>query len=266
MASPCRIVVMASGSGSNFQALLDAVASGRIPNSQIVRLFVNRKTAFAVTRAEKAGIPSEYFNMVSGGFQAKGEKDAEKLAEARSRYDAALADKVIQQSPDLIVLAGWMHVFTPSFLNPLAGKGIPIINLHPALPGEYSLRPTDQLYHTRTRRCLICYGHVLSPHASYPLLTHFLLPTGQFDGAGAIERAYQDFQAGKLENNRTGIMIHYVIAQVDRGQPIMTREIECRKGETLEELEQRIHSHEHELIVEASAKVVGELLAKRDSA
>lgn len=267
MAFPCRIVVMASGSGSNFQALLDAVASGRIPNSQIVRLFVNRKTAFAVTRAEKAGIPSEYFNMVSGGFQAKGEKDAEKLAEARSRYDAALADKVIQQSPDLIVLAGWMHVFTPSFLNPLAEKGIPIINLHPALPGEYSLCPPLRLYHTHTHAgSYFCYGHVSSPHASHSLLTHSLLPTGQFDGAGAIERAYQDFQAGKLENNRTGIMIHYVIAQVDRGQPIMTREIECRKGETLEELEQRIHSHEHELIVEASAKVVGELQAKRESA
>lgn len=150
MAPPCRIVVMASGSGSNFQALLDAVASGRIPNSQIVRLFVNRKTAFAQSRAEKAGVPSEYFNMVSGGFQAKGEKDAEKLAEARSRYDAALADKVLQHSPDLIVLAGWMHVFTPSFLDKLAEKSVPIINLHPALPGECSPRPTDRLFHTHT--------------------------------------------------------------------------------------------------------------------
>lgn len=94
----------------------------------------------------------------------------------------------------------------------------------------------------------------------------FLSQLGQFDGAGAIERAYTDFKAGKLEKNRTGIMIHYVIAKVDRGEPIMTREIECREGETLEGLEQRIHSHEHELIVEATAKVVGELLAKRDNA
>lgn len=264
MASPCRIVVMASGSGSNFQAVLDAVASGRIPNSQIVRLFVNRKTAFAVSRAEKAGIPSEYFNMVSGGFQAKGEKDTEKLAEARSRYDAALADKVIQQSPDLIVLAGWMHVFTPSFLDPLAGKGVPIINLHPALPGECLLCFPDRLYPLHTS-FHVCCGYVFFSACGVTCADTALLPTGQFDGAGAIERAYQDFQAGKLENNRTGIMIHYVIAKVDRGQPIMTREIECREGEKLEELEQRIHSHEHELIVEATAKVVGELLAKRDS-
>lgn len=168
MASPCRIVVMASGSGSNFQALLDAVASGRIPSSQIVRLFVNRKTAFAVTRAEKAGVPSEYFNMVSGGFQAKGEKDTEKLAEARSRYDAALADKVIQQSPDLIVLAGWMHVFTPSFLDPLAEKGIPIINLHPALPGECSLCPSGRLLPYTHTGGYVLYGHVPFPACVLP--------------------------------------------------------------------------------------------------
>ncbi|ROV97663.1 hypothetical protein VSDG_04560 [Cytospora chrysosperma] len=217
MAPTCRIVVLASGSGSNFQALLDAVATGRIPGSQIVQLFVNRKNAYAATRAEGAGVPTEYFNMVSGGFQPKGEKDPERLREARSRYDAALAEKVIQHSPDLIVLAGWMHVFTESFLKPLAEKGVPIINLHP----------------------------------------------GRYDGAGAIERAHQDFQAGKLENNKTGIMIHYVIAEVDRGQPIMTREIECQEGEPLEGLEQRIHEQEHDLIVDATAKLAGEILAKK---
>lgn len=87
---------------------------------------------------------------------------------------------------------------------------------------------------------------------------------GRYDGAGAIERAYQDFQAGKLEDNKTGIMVHYVIAEVDRGQPIMTREIECREGESLEGLEQRIHSHEHDLVVEATAKVAGEILARKE--
>ncbi|PSR90455.1 phosphoribosylglycinamide formyltransferase [Coniella lustricola] len=219
--SPCRIVVMASGSGSNFQALLDGLSSSRISSAQIVRLFVNRKTAFAVTRAEKAGVPSEYFNMVAGGFQTKGEKDADKLREARIRYDIALADKVLAEKPDLVVLAGWMHVFTEGFLKPIAAQGVRAINLHPALPGKY-------------------------------------------DGAGAIERAYQDFQDGKLENNKTGIMIHYVIAEVDRGAPIMTKEIECKKGESLEDLEQRIHSHEHELIVAATAKVVDEIVAEKN--
>lgn len=60
-------------------------------------------------------------------------------------------------------------------------------------------------------------------------------------------------------------MIHYVIAEVDRGAPILTREIECKEGESLEGLEQRIHSHEHDLIVEATAKVVEEIVAAKNN-
>ncbi|KAK4244540.1 formyl transferase [Corynascus novoguineensis] len=223
MADPCRIVVMASGNGSNFQALIDAVSDGRIPNSKIVRLYVNRGKAYATTRAEKAGIPWEYFNLISHGFQAKGEKDALKIQESRDRYDAALAEKLLQDDskPDLVVLAGWMYVFGKHFLDPVDAAGIKIINLHPALPGKY-------------------------------------------DGAGAIERAFNDFKEGKLENNRTGIMVHYVIDKVDRGEPILVKEIECREGEDLHQLEERIHSHEHELIVEATAKVAKEIVARKN--
>ena len=112
MAGSCRIVVMASGNGSNFQALVDAVKAQRISNSQIVRLIVNRKKAYAVTRAENMGIPCTYFNMISEGFQAKEETDPEKLKEGRSKYDAALAELVLQDTVDLVILAGWLHVFT----------------------------------------------------------------------------------------------------------------------------------------------------------
>lgn len=59
-------------------------------------------------------------------------------------------------------------------------------------------------------------------------------------------------------------MVHYVIAQVDRGEPIMTREIECKEGESLEDLEQRIHSHEHEVLVAATAKVVEQVLERKN--
>ena len=86
-----------------------------------------------------------------------------------------------------------------------------------------------------------------------------------YDGANAIGRAFEDFKAGKLENNKTGIMVHYVIAQVDRGQPILTREIECREGEDLHQLEERIHSHEHQLLVEAAAKVVTEISFRKET-
>ncbi|KAK0636021.1 formyl transferase [Bombardia bombarda] len=220
---PCRIVVMASGNGSNFQALIDAVAAGQIPDSKIIRLIVNRGKAYATKRAEQAGIPWEYFNLISNGFQEKGEKDAQKIQEARDKYDAALAEKLLNgdYKPDLVVLAGFMYIFGKPLLDPLEAAGIKIINLHPALPGKY-------------------------------------------DGVNAIGRAFEDFKAGKLEDNKTGIMVHFVIDEVDRGEPILTREVECREGEDLHQLEERIHSHEHELIVEATAQVVKSILARKN--
>ncbi|GFP52387.1 phosphoribosylglycinamide formyltransferase [Trichoderma asperellum] len=220
--SPCRVLVMASGFGSNFQALIDAVAAGRIRNSKIIRLVVNRRNVQSIKRAESAGIPWEYFNLISNGFIAKGEKDEQKVAEARYRYDAALAERVLsaEEKPELIVLAGWMHVFSGGFLEPMEKAGVKVINLHPALPAL----------------------------------------TGEFDGAGAIERAFAELKAGRI--TRTGIMAHYVIQEVDRGTPIMVQEIEWN-GEELHELEDKIHSREHELIVKATAKVVDEILEKR---
>ncbi|KAG5982462.1 hypothetical protein E4U55_001865 [Claviceps digitariae] len=218
--SPCRIMVMASGFGSNFQALIDAVSTGRLQNSRIISLVTNRRNAHAIARAEKAGIPWEYFNLISNGFMRKGETDEHTVAEARRRYDAALAAKILapeREAPELIILAGWMYVFSTAFLEPLEKAGVRIINIHPALPGE-------------------------------------------FDGAMAIERAFEELKAGRL--TRTGIMAHYVIDEVDRGAPIVVQEIEW-KGEGLEELKERMHVHEHELIVKAATKVVQEIVEGR---
>ncbi|KAM3442227.1 hypothetical protein MY4824_001239 [Beauveria thailandica] len=214
---------MASGFGSNFQALIDGIASGSLPQSRIIGLITNRKTAYATARADKAGIPWQYFNLISNGFQEKGETDEAKITKARQMYDAALAAKILSapqdQRPELIVLAGWMYVFSPAFLDPIDRAGIRIINLHPAMPGE-------------------------------------------FDGANAIERAFAAFQAGTL--TRTGIMAHYVIAEVDRGAPILVQEIPW-EGEDFEALKEKIHGHEHALIVNATAKVAKEIVASRAS-
>ncbi|KAG5756037.1 hypothetical protein H9Q72_008087 [Fusarium xylarioides] len=217
--SPCRILVMASGFGSNFQALIDAISTGSLPNSRIISLIVNRRSAHATVRAEKAGIPWQYFNLISHGFLEKGETDEQKVTEGRRKYDAALAEKILSadEKPELIVLAGWMHVFSTAFLDPIQKAGLNVINLHPALPGE-------------------------------------------FDGANAIERAYDEFKAGRL--TRSGIMAHYVIAEVDRGTPILVKEIEW-KGEDLEQYKEKVHSHEHELIVNATAKVAQETVKNR---
>lgn len=90
----------------------------------------------------RPGIPWEYFNLISNGFLPKGEKDEQNVAEGRQRYDAALAAKILaadKERPELIILAGWMHVFSVPFLEPLERAGVRIINLHPALPGKFEM-------------------------------------------------------------------------------------------------------------------------------
>ena len=119
-----RLVILISGSGSNLQAILDAVAAGRI--TAVPSLVVsNRKNAYGLVRAENAGVPTAYFPF-------KPYRDAGKL---REEYDADLAGLIRPYQPDLIILAGWMHILSAAFLNHFPNK---VINLHPALPGQFA--------------------------------------------------------------------------------------------------------------------------------
>ena len=73
---------------------------------------------------------------------------------------------------------------------------------------------------------------------------------GDLSGAGCIERAWEEFQQGKRTS--TGIMIHYVIAEVDMGAPIVQQKVDMEGCKSLEELQQRVHEAEHKLIVEGA--------------
>ena len=118
-----RLVVFISGSGTNLQALIEAVEAGELA-AEIVLVVSNRLQAYGLTRAESAGIPTLYFPL-------KPYKDA---GLDRVRYDADLAEQIRAYQPDLIVLAGWMHVLSPAFLDQFSNR---VINLHPALPGQF---------------------------------------------------------------------------------------------------------------------------------
>ncbi|KAJ2788141.1 phosphoribosylglycinamide formyltransferase [Coemansia interrupta] len=187
-----KIVVLISGSGSNLQALIDAQQRNAL-GGHIALVVSNRASAYGLTRAATAAIPT--YTQTLRDFRSQGK--------SREDYDRELAHHVARHAPDLVVLAGWMHILSPAFIDRFAGR---IINLHPALPGE-------------------------------------------LDGAHAIERAYEEFKAGSRV--RTGVMVHYVIPEVDKGQPILTQEVPCREGDALEDLEQRIHAVEHELLPRA---------------
>lgn len=119
-----KLVVMISGGGSNLQAIMDAIQDGRLP-AQIVLVVSNRKAAFGLARAKQAGVPTCYFPL----------KPFTENGRSREDYDAALAQTIRPYDPDLVVLAGWMHILSPVFLDTFPNK---VINLHPALPGQFA--------------------------------------------------------------------------------------------------------------------------------
>lgn len=119
MDSPKRLVVLISGNGSNLQAVLNACEDGVLP-AQVVLVVSNRSDAYGIQRAQNAGVKVAVLPVKKG--------------QDRGEYDRQLADQVAQAQPDWIVLAGWMRIFTSTFLNRFAGR---VINLHPALPGKY---------------------------------------------------------------------------------------------------------------------------------
>jgi phosphoribosylglycinamide formyltransferase-1 len=113
-----RLVVLASGSGSNLQAVLDGCAAGTIA-AEVALVVTNRPDAGALDRATRAGVRSVTLAPLTD--------------EARADYDARLAEVVAAARPDFVVLAGWMRILSMSFLARFPGQ---VINLHPALPGE----------------------------------------------------------------------------------------------------------------------------------
>lgn len=111
--------MLASGSGTNLQAVLDACAAGELP-AEVAAVVSDRDGSGALRRATAAGVPAVHLGRHDG--------------EARAEYDARLADVVAGFGPDIVLLAGWMRILTMSFLGWFPGR---VLNLHPALPGEY---------------------------------------------------------------------------------------------------------------------------------
>ena len=117
-----RIAVLISGSGTNLQAIIDAIAADQLPGVEIAVVVSNRKAAYGLQRAAQAGIPTEYAPL-GAHLRAGG---------ARKGYDAELASLLNQRySVDWVVQAGWMHLFSMAFLRHYPNR---VVNLHPALP------------------------------------------------------------------------------------------------------------------------------------
>jgi len=110
-----RIAVLASGRGSNLQAVIEAIRQGKIP-ATCVALITDNPEAYAIERAKNAGIPVTIIDYSSFS--------------SCEMYERALLSAMEQVNVDLFVLAGYMHILGTSIVRSFSGK---IMNIHPAL-------------------------------------------------------------------------------------------------------------------------------------
>jgi phosphoribosylglycinamide formyltransferase 1 len=121
-----RIGVLLSGRGSNFEALADSVAAGRIPNAEIAIVISNRENAPGIEKAQARQIPAQV--IPSRGLE-------------REAYDKLVIAALEEKKVDLVCLAGYMRLLSPAFVAAYRGR---ILNIHPSLlpafPGLESQR------------------------------------------------------------------------------------------------------------------------------
>ena len=114
-----RIIVLVSGNGSNLQAIINACQNNLI-NGKIVAVISNKPDVYSLMRAKQANIPSHVIN--------------HKEFATREAFDHQLQLQIEQYQPDLIVLAGYMRILTPHFVQHYSGK---MLNIHPSLLPKY---------------------------------------------------------------------------------------------------------------------------------
>lgn len=120
-----KIAIIASGSGTNAQAMFDKIASGLL-DAEVVLVISNRPGAKVLDRAKAAGLPTLELD--------------HKTYPSREAFDAVLIDAIEQAGAELVVLAGYMRLLTPLFIKAFAGR---VVNIHPAIlpsfPGAHGM-------------------------------------------------------------------------------------------------------------------------------
>jgi len=199
---PCNVVVLISGSGSNLQALIDSVAHDGNP-ARIAAVICNRAGAHGLERAKQAGIATELLD--------------HKQFDGREAFDAALIQAIDAHQPDLVVLAGFMRILTPGFVQHYAGR---LLNIHP------SLLPKHKGLHTHQRAIEAgdsehgCSVHFVTEELDGgPLVVQAVLPVMADDTAESLARrvhqqehqiyplAVRWFAEGRLRLGAQGAML-----------------------------------------------------------
>lgn len=158
-----RVVALISGSGSNLQALIDRQAEG-LP-IEIVAVISNRADAFGLERARRAGIPAEVL-------------DHRDYA-GREPYEEELRALIDSYAPGLVILAGFMRILTPAFVEHYAGR---MLNIHPSLLPKFRGLQTHQRALDAEER-------------EHGASVHFV--TSELDGGPVVVQARLDIHPGE---------------------------------------------------------------------
>ncbi|MCP4981247.1 MAG: phosphoribosylglycinamide formyltransferase [Gammaproteobacteria bacterium] len=126
MSDPLSLAILVSGSGSNLQAIIDAVESGAL-NADIKVVVSNNHQAYGLVRATRHGIHTWVVN--------------NRDYATREQYDSVLQHYLESVNPDYIVLAGFMRILSPAFIDAFKHR---IINIHPSLLPDYKGLNTHQ--------------------------------------------------------------------------------------------------------------------------
>ncbi len=189
------IAVCVSGRGTNLQALIDAIAAGRL-DARIVFVAASRKSTPALDRAIAAGIPCRAFPPAANG--------------GREAAQTLMAAALVGEGAELVVLAGYDRILSDAFWDRLGD--VPVINIHPSL-----------------------------------------LPA--FGGLGMMGSKVHEavLAAGATETGATVHRAHR--GMLDEGEIILQRRVPVRSGDDADLLGARVLVAEHELLVEAVARL-----------
>ncbi|MBT3393390.1 MAG: phosphoribosylglycinamide formyltransferase [Elusimicrobiaceae bacterium] len=178
-----KIVVFASGTGTNFKVLLDACKSGEI-NGEIILLITNKQDIGALKIAEEGGIESKI------------------ISPKTDNYENILYEILKEIKPDLICLAGYLLKIPQQIL-----EICPIMNIHPALLPNYGGKG---MYGAKVHQAVLDSG-----------------------------------------DKTTGVTVHFIDEEYDKGKIILQEKIEIAKGETVESLTAKIQQVEHKIYPKA---------------
>ena len=161
---PHRIGVLLSGRGSNFEALADSIAAGRLPGAEIAMVISNREDAPGLARAAARGFPSK-------AIPSKGL--------AREPYDRLVVAELQKAGVELVCLAGFMRLLSPYFVAAFPQR---IVNIHPSLlpsfPGLEAQRQALE-YGVKFSGCTV---HLVDENLDAgPILAQFVVPVRDDD-------------------------------------------------------------------------------------